>query len=508
MKKQSKLLLTTAILIACNWTSGLKAQQLPTPVSELVSGEEYIILNANESLQKRNWYIDWQNFRTRQDTDGPKTTVTFRAVSESGGWSFQITSNDYKDSYLGRWNDNIQALSDKQIWTIEYVSAKQGFTMNVLGEESSKSGMMMNGDATWVVSYDISKTNDQTADTKHWRFYRPADFQKDTYTFDATEWAFTGDAGRINQDDISVSNNEIIMNNVRVDNSANLKFCGSNVYTFPFPVKKFVVTGTNLSTVTSQHELWFMNYGWHGGNPVEATTNDDGTVTLTWNMNEGAGWTFQYTGGNSTQFGPRAASADQPIVITDIHFEMAYSRETAAGNFGTICLPYKATTTQATVYRVASVTSNNLSLEALDNEEMEAGVPYIFCATEANPSFNLTGEAVAAPVAATGLVGTFTATTAPQGADYFVLSGNKLYNVDYDGVAVGANRAYIDLTAVPQSSAKSAVSLELIGGGTTAIDAIVNHGSNNTVLDLTGRAVAGQKKSGLYIINGKKAVIK
>ena len=146
---------------------------------------------------------------------------------------------------------------------------------------------------------------------------------------------------------------------------------------------------------------------------------------------------------------------------------------------------------------------------------MEAGKPYIFKATGANPTFTMKGDAVSAPVATTGLVGTFTEITAPPGTNYFVLNGNKLYNVDYDGVTVAENRAYIDITAVPTSSVKGSVTLELIGYDPTAIRPQTSDLRPQTsAYDLTGREIVngqwskvkGQK--GVYIISGKKVIVK
>ena len=144
---------------------------------------------------------------------------------------------------------------------------------------------------------------------------------------------------------------------------------------------------------------------------------------------------------------------------------------------------------------------------------MSAGTPYIFKATQDNPTFTMSGEAVADPVAALGLVGTFTEITAPKGDSYFVLSGNKLYNVDADAnVTVGANRAYIDLTAVPVGGDVKAEGdyLTLVGFVATGIDELKSEGvKSETIFDLSGRRVVDSKLNrGLYIINGKKVVVK
>ena len=194
-----------------------------------------------------------------------------------------------------------------------------------------------------------------------------------------------------------------------------------------------------------------------------------------------------------------------------------YERTASSNNFGTICLPREACTDAADIYSIASITENTLSLEPLSADEwMEAGKPYIFKATGANPTFTMKGDAVTAPIAATGLVGTFTEITAPQGASYFVLNDNKLYNVDYDGVTVGENRAYIDVSAVPTSTVKGAITLELVGYGPTTIETLAPTGraGEGLTYDLVGRrihqssVINHQLPRGVYIINGNKVVVK
>lgn len=154
------------------WSFGLRAQDF-TRVNALESGEEYYIFNANSDFGKRNWYLDNDNFRTRQEQN--RDYVTFRAVSEevSGTtyWSFQVTSDNYKDYYLGRGGNNIKALSGKTLWTIVYDSKKGGFTMNIKDEES-RTGMMMNGSNEWVVSYADLNHTDWTDNSYHWCFYK------------------------------------------------------------------------------------------------------------------------------------------------------------------------------------------------------------------------------------------------------------------------------------------------------------------------------------------------
>lgn len=79
-----------------------------------------------------------------------------------------------------------------------------------------------------------------------------------------------------------------------------------------------------------------------------------------------------------------------------------------------------------------------------------------------------------------------------------------------DGAAfnVAANKAYL---AVPQEIAQKIQSFVIGDGGTTSIDGITTDGSENaqrTVYNLQGQRVSPDAAHGLYIVNGKKVIIR
>ncbi|MCR4994058.1 MAG: hypothetical protein K6A32_01545 [Bacteroidales bacterium] len=162
---------------------------------------------------------------------------------------------------------------------------------------------------------------------------RMASVQAEDYTLTAAAWAYTGNAGRIAQDNISVTDNVITLSSVSGANNAALKFGSDNSYTFSHSATRLIIKGTNLSTEVSAHAIWWLNNGNNGSsqNPASAT-EADGVVTLTWNLAEfpyamrqytlGA-WTLSYAG-TSTIFGLTPAATGD-VTITDIEWECVSS---------------------------------------------------------------------------------------------------------------------------------------------------------------------------------------
>lgn len=133
-----------------------------------------------------------------------------------------------------------------------------------------------------------------------------------------------------------------------------------------------------------------------------------------------------------------------------------YTRSVTPGRYGTICLP-KAVAhedIQGGVFFkiVYAVTNTNDEVTGIlmeeETEGLEAGKPYIFRATADELVLPYTGEAVADPVAANGLVGNLSETPldVPQGM--YVLSNNQIRKLAGGTATAGQNRAYIDLTNV------------------------------------------------------------
>lgn len=199
------------------------------------------------------------------------------------------------------------------------------------------------------------------------------------------------------------------------------------------------------------------------------------------------------------------------------------------GKYGTICLPYTASCSGAEIYSIVEANSAGITLEKVTGL-LEAGKPYFYMASdEIGKDYDSTNKIpgtvrnvnffradldtydVATPIENNGLIGTFAATTAPQGDNFYVLSNNKLYYTTGATVNVGANKAYIDKSKIvnKSSEAKGRISInfnDIEATGIEAIDAadVLNNGK---IYDLSGREVS-QPTRGIYIMNGKKIVIK
>lgn len=215
------------------------------------------------------------------------------------------------------------------------------------------------------------------------------------------------------------------------------------------------------------------------------------------------------------------AGATKSMPFTD-----GYTRNVASGNIGTICLAYDvdaADVKGAEFYSVLGKRTANGEvvsvLFAKETEGLKAGVPYVF-----RPTADLLvvayaeGTSVDNPTSANGLYGSFAGESVAEGM--YLLNGNKIVKCG-TGSKIGANRAYINMDEVPEYSTDSNVKPALeIGenGVVNSIDGIAVVGSGVVdVYSVSGvrlrggvnaeRALDGLAK-GIYVVNGKKVVVK
>ena len=218
-------------------------------------------------------------------------------------------------------------------------------------------------------------------------------------------------------------------------------------------------------------------------------------------------------------------------------YDGSLSQSKTSGGYGTICLPYDATTSEATIYDVVgygATTDNDnnetpscLYLEKVSS--MEAGKAYVYkSTTDSIVNFTLTGVANEPADAATGnaLVGNIATDSVAVGQDDYILTTSNSSYVWGKGTGnyVRRYKAYLDLDVLKgeesseetTAEAKGWIRMSIAGDGsddTTGIKEIETEEQKESVIDddaiynLSGVRVTNPQK-GIYIKNGKKYIIK
>lgn len=182
-------------------------------------------------------------------------------------------------------------------------------------------------------------------------------------------------------------------------------------------------------------------------------------------------------------------------------------RNIAAGSFATICCPFEITGgADGTFYQPESLTSGTLNFETVAGSKT-GGKAYLYKATNAVTALTHTGDhwladAITANGSGVKMVGTYTKIDAVTYDDY-VLSGTNLYKVN-STVTLAPFRAYFEIPA-----AEARINIAFDDNQTTGISRIENSELRiqNSVYNLNGQRVENATK-GLYIVNGKKVVLK
>ena len=205
---------------------------------------------------------------------------------------------------------------------------------------------------------------------------------------------------------------------------------------------------------------------------------------------------------NLVLFDGKEFSADADFTAT----AATLYRSVAANGFATMCVPFAISDATGTFYQPASLEKGTLNFETEDTPE--AGKAYLYKAGgSAVTSFTGSGTVKASPVdngEDVVMKGTYS-NIAEVPYDDYVLSNSNLYKVN-STVTLKPFRAYF---TIPASEVKAyVISMYFDDTETGMINLNDNHHLNdNRVYDLSGRRVA-QPQRGLYIINGKKVIIK
>ena len=190
---------------------------------------------------------------------------------------------------------------------------------------------------------------------------------------------------------------------------------------------------------------------------------------------------------------------------------MVFKRTISAGNWSTIVVPFAISNVETTFgagTKVAQLTAvSGTTLQFSNVTSMNANEPYMIKVASDFDAATISGATIVegTPSKTIGTVtfqGTYESGTIPTGA--FFVSGNQLYQASDATNTIKPFRAYF----VSDSNA-SALTLDF-GGETTGIISLTPSPSpkgEGSVYNLNGQRVA-QPTKGLYIVNGKKVVIK
>lgn len=198
------------------------------------------------------------------------------------------------------------------------------------------------------------------------------------------------------------------------------------------------------------------------------------------------------------------------------HAYPTYTRTVTEDNFGTICLPFNATVEGATVFTITSKVMDGETLKGINltstvDNKVEAGKAYIFKATGSTLTATLSGDYSDA-TAGYGMMGNISSTPVVlDGSEgyYVVGADNKIHEVvsGGSGVNVGQYKGYITLEGIGVA-ARGFDFISFEDGGTTAIETVKQElKANGEYYNLAGQRVA-QPAKGLYIVNGKKVIMK
>ena len=195
---------------------------------------------------------------------------------------------------------------------------------------------------------------------------------------------------------------------------------------------------------------------------------------------------------------------------------VSYDRTFTANNASTVCLPFALTSSEAsalgTFYTLSALSGTTLTFETAS--EPAAYTPYLFVPTAtafssySSKSIAATPAALKTSVSGADFIGTMTAQTLKSDG-FNTLYGYKNGQFVKIGTGSGAHinpfRAYI---SIPGSSSPAPSFSIDFGGETTGINAVHGEGLKvNGYYNLNGQRVS-QPSKGLYIMNGKKVIIK
>ena len=277
-------------------------------------------------------------------------------------------------------------------------------------------------------------------------------------------------------------------------------------------VKMIVKKGEDV--VSDGAEVAITNGGWNSYTAYECYTKaklPTGSLTLVISMTSSSGsWTANVGDISFTALDNVALNESTDYTPEAKFANVTLTRSITANKWSTIVLPFAVADVEAVFgsgTKVAQLTSaSNEALTFTNVTAMNANEPYMIKVTSDFTSATVDGVDIVSgtpskTVEPATFTGVYASGTIPTGA-YFV-SNNKLYKATGAGNTIKPFRGYFTLAA-------SAPQLQMIfEGQTTGIIAVEQETEDmdDSVYNLNGQRIA-QPAKGLYIVNGKKVIVK
>lgn len=209
--------------------------------------------------------------------------------------------------------------------------------------------------------------------------------------------------------------------------------------------------------------------------------------------------------------------------------QLSYTRNVVNGNYGTICLPYAVQASDISGAVFFSVDGKKMtdgkpsSVVITEVESLEAGKPYIFQATADKIVLAYSGEEATVAGSDNGFIGSFEGKTfdGNPGGNLYLLVQNKIMAIGATaGGRIGTNRAYFDLDAMDEFTGPLNAKQRVFSfnGGVTGIESVtVDADALVDVYAVSGVRVRHAVRmdvateglpAGVYVVNGKKVVVK
>jgi hypothetical protein len=277
---------------------------------------------------------------------------------------------------------------------------------------------------------------------------------------------------------------------------------------------------TNYSTLTDAETTYATAEETAYTEGVELTKNPDGT----WSLAATPAFDVELEVEYETALA-LSETTDNSAALTEwngYEADVTMTRTLSAGSWNTFAAPFSTAIPDGwTVKELSSATfaDGTLTLNFANAASIEAGKPYLV-KVAANTDLStapFTGAIVskdAQPFTSTNVdfIPTLGATTIPDGdtkAVLFLAADNKLLNPSALPANIKGFRAYFQLKGDAVNAAS--FNLDLGDGETTGIIAIGTDraaSTDNATYTLDGRRISKATQKGVYILNGKKVIIK